>query len=60
MITMENVELVKAKQRIEKASSMFSLAVSEIDVNIAVQEQILAEMILRKIIGEMKEREAKK
>ena len=57
---MENIELMKAKQRIEKASSMFSLAVSEIDVNIAVQEQILAEMILRKIIGEMKEREEKK
>jgi hypothetical protein len=56
---MENAEMTQAKQRLEKACNMFSVAVSHIDVDIAIAEQVAAELILRKIIGEMKEAEKK-
>ena len=52
--------MTQAKQRLEIACNMFNLALSRIDVDIAIAEQVAAELILRKIIGEMKEREAKK
>jgi len=60
MLSTENYNLTQAKQRLEKACNMFSLALSNVDVDIAIAEQVAAELILGKLIGEMKEREAKK
>ena len=60
MLSMASDEMTQAKQRLDKACNMFSLALSNVDVDIAIAEQVAAELILGKLIGEMKEREAKK